>query len=191
MSRTGRRPGTPATRGAILNAARHSFGARGYQATTIRLVAEEAGVDPALVSHYFGTKEGLFVAALEFPIRPSEVFGDLAQLGPAEAAERIVRTFLGVLAGERSRDAFLGLLRSAVADEAVAVMLREFLSEELLTLVARVSGRPDAGLRAALVAAQLVGLAVLRHVARVEPVVQASDDDVVALVAPVVARYLG
>lgn len=190
MTRTGRRPGTPATREAILDAARREFGARGYRATTIRLVAEEAAVDPALVVHYFGTKEGLFVAALEFPIRPSEVFGDLAQLGAAEAAQRIVRTFLGVLAGDRSRNAFLALIRSAVADEAVAAMLREFVTEELLALVAEVSDRADAPLRAALVATQLVGFAVLRHVAAIEPLVRADDDEVVALVAPLVAQLL-
>lgn len=190
MTRTGRRPGSPATREAILDAARHAFGTRGYRAATVRLVAEEAGVDPALVVHYFGTKEGLFVAALEFPIRPSEVFGDLDRLGAAEASQRVVRTFLGVLAGERSRDAFLALVRSAVADEAVAAMLREFVTEEFLALVARVSARPDARLRAALVASQLVGFAVLRHVARVDPLVRADDDAVVALVAPLIEELL-
>ncbi len=190
MSRTGRRPGKSSTRSEILNAARRCFGARGYNATTIRVVAEAAGVDPALVVHYFGNKEGLFVAALALPIRPSQAFGDLAELEPDEAAERIVRTFLGVLAGNPSGDAFLALIRSAVSDERVAGMLREFVTEELLTLVARVAGRRDARLGAALVAAQLVGLALLRHVVRIEALVRASDEDVVALVAPVVALYL-
>jgi AcrR family transcriptional regulator len=190
MSRTGRRPGTPATRATILDAARRSFGARGYQATTFRLVAEEAAVDPALVVHYFGSKENLFVAALEFPIRPSEIFGSLTQMDPAQAAHRVVHTFLGVLRADTSRDAFLALTRSAVADEAVALMLREFLTDELLGLVAAVSRRPDARLRASLVAAQLVGFAFVRHIARIDAAVEAGDEDVAALLAPVVEAYL-
>ncbi len=101
-----------------------------------------------------------------------------------------MHTFLGVLAQERSRDAFLALVRSAVADEAVAAMLREFVTEALLTLVAGASRRRDARLRAALAASQLVGFAVLRHVALVDPLVGASDDEVAALVAPLVAQLL-
>ncbi|HXY44877.1 MAG TPA: TetR family transcriptional regulator [Acidimicrobiales bacterium] len=191
MSRTGRRPGTSNTKAHILNAARREFGAHGYRATTFRTVAEGAGVDPALITHYFGSKEALFAAALELPAPPlSELSGALATLGPPEAAQLIVRTYLTLLANPRFRDSILALVRSAVAEEQAATMLREFLSDGLITIVANVARGPSAELRASLIAAQLIGVAMLRHVLGVESLKEASIDDLVSVVAPVVARYL-
>ena len=80
MNRTGRRPGTPDTRDAILAVARRRFATRGYDATSLRGIAAEAKVDPALLIHYFGTKEGLFVAATGLPAGLPELFGSLAAL---------------------------------------------------------------------------------------------------------------
>lgn len=189
MSRTGRRPGTPETRAAILDAARRGFGARGYEATTFRSIAEDVGVDPALLVHYFGTKEGLFVAALQLYMRPSELFSDLETLSITEASERIVRRYLFMLDQSRTRDAVLALVRSAVSNEHAATMLREFVAEEIVELIAKVTSRPDARLRASLVAAQLVGIAMLRHVVRVDALVAAANDEIVSLVAPVIEGY--
>jgi AcrR family transcriptional regulator len=190
MSRTGRRPGTPDTRDAILAVARRRFATRGYDATSLRGIAADAQVDPALLIHYFGTKEGLFAAAAGLPARLSELFAGLDGATPRESAEALVRGYLQVVDSDQSRNAILALVRSAVSHEKAAAMLREFLTAELLSVIAGWTEAPDAPLRASLVAAQLVGIAMLRHVVRVEPVAKASQDEIVTLVAPVIEQYL-
>jgi AcrR family transcriptional regulator len=191
MSRTGRRPGTPDTRDAILAGARRQFATRGYEATSLRGIAADAKVDPALLIHYFGTKEGLFIAATGLPARLRDLFAELDGASPRESAEALVRGYLQIVDSDQSRNAILALVRSAVSNERAAAMLREFLTAELLSVIAGWTDRPDAQLRAALVAAQLVGIAMLRHVVRVDPVARASPDEIVALVAPVIEQYLG
>ena len=188
--RTGRRPGTPDTRDAILAVARQRFATRGYEATSLRGIAADAQVDPALLIHYFGTKEGLFIAATGLPARLRDLFAELDGASPRESAEALVRGYLQVVDSDQSRNAILALVRSAVSNEKAAAMLREFLTAELLSVIAGWTEAPNAPLRASLVAAQLVGIAMLRHVVRVEPVAKASPDEIVALVAPVIEQYL-
>ncbi len=190
MSRTGRRPGTPATRDAILAVARRRFATRGYDATSLRGIATEAEVDPALVIHYFGTKEGLFVAATGLPAGLSELFRNLAALPLHDYVQALVRGYLQLVDSDKSRNAILALVRSAVSNDKAAAMLREFLTAELLPVIARLTGHPDAQLRASLVAAQLIGIATLRHVIRIEPLVKASPDEIVTLVTPAIEQHL-
>ena len=190
MSRTGRRPGTPDTRDTILTVARRRFATRGYDATSLRAIATEAHVDPALVIHYFGTKEGLFATATGLPPGLSELFASLAALPRHEFAPTLVRSYLQLVDSDKSRNAILALVRSAVSSEKAAAMLREFLTAELLPVIARLTGHADAQLRSSLVAAQLIGIAMLRHVIRVEPLVKASPDDIAALAAPAIDQYL-
>jgi AcrR family transcriptional regulator len=190
MSRTGRRPGTPETREQILAVARRRFGSRGYDATSLRAIAAEAGVDPALVIHYFGTKQRLFAAATGLPAGLSELFGSLAALPAGERVPAIVRSYLQLVDSDNSRNAILALVRSAVSNDQATTMLREFLTAEFLPVVIRLTGHADASLRASLVAAQLIGIAMLRHVLRVEPLAQASPEEIVALVAPAIEQYL-
>lgn len=190
MSRTGRRPGTPDTRDAILAVARRRFATRGYDATSLRAIATEAKVDPALIIHYFGTKEGLFAAATGLPTGLSEAFRDLAALPLDEFAHALVLSYLHLVDSDKSRNAILALVRSAVSNDRAAAMLREFLTTGLLPAIARRTAHPDAQLRASLVAAQLIGIATQRHVIRVEPLAKASPDDIAALVAPAIEQYL-
>ena len=190
MSRTGRRPGTPGTREAILTIARRKFATRGYEATSLRGVAADAKVDPALVVHYFGTKEGLFVAATGLPAGLPELFGSLAALPLRDYVHALVHGYLEIVDSDRSRNPILALVRAAVSNDKAAAMLREFLSAELLPVIARRTGHPDAQLRASLVAAHLIGIATLRHVLRVEPLAAASPDEIVTLVTPAIEQYL-
>ncbi|HUZ70053.1 MAG TPA: TetR family transcriptional regulator [Candidatus Saccharimonadales bacterium] len=190
MSRTGRRPGAPRTREDILLVARRSFGARGYDATSLRSIARQADVDPALLIHYFGTKDALFVAALEVTMGPSAMFGGLANETIAEAAQLIVRRYLLMLDHEQTRDVVLGLVRSAVSSERAATMLREFLSQNVTSFLRPLIAHPDAELRASLLVAQLIGIAMLRHVVKAEAVASASNEDLVSRVAPVIEAYL-
>jgi AcrR family transcriptional regulator len=190
MTRTGRRPGTSDTRDQILAVARRRFATRGYDATSLRGIATDAKVDPALLIHYFGTKEGLFTAATGLPTGLSEVFAGQQGQTLRDFAESLTRSYLGFVDGDQSRNAILALVRSAVSNERAAAMLREFLAAELLPVIASRTGHENAPLRAGLVAAQLMGVAMLRHVVRLDPVAGATPDEIVAMVAPVIEHYL-
>jgi AcrR family transcriptional regulator len=242
--RSGRRAGDSGTREAILAAARKRFGDHGYTGATMRAIAADADVDPALVHHFFGTKEGLFAAAMSLPLNPGELIS--ATLAPGarppglSLGEHLVRTVLGAWDVNEIRDTFLGLLRSAVTSEQAASMLREFVTETILGRLAEVAGTasartgnagtgsagtaetetgaagpapargaaqprepaeretgkalgpgpPEAGYRAALVASQVLGLALTRYVLGLEPLATASHDDLAAAIGPTVERYL-
>jgi AcrR family transcriptional regulator len=189
-ARTGRRPGDSGTRDAILEAARGEFAQHGYDRATIRNVARGAGVDPALVHYFFGTKTELFAAAMQLPINPAELVQALLAGERDLIGERLVGTFLSVWDHAANRDVFIGLIRSAVTDERAAAMLREFAVRELFGRVAVTLGTPDAELRASLVFSQIFGLAVARYILRIEPLASAPGPVVAAAVGPTVQRYI-
>lgn len=189
--RTGRRSGESTTREAILEAARTRFADRGYEGATIRAIAADARVDPALVHHFFGTKERLFVAAMRFPVVPSEALGAAAAVGRDRLGETIVRTVLGLWSDPDARERSIGLLRSAVTNDQAATMLRGFVTSAILgTVAGSVGGDEDAEYRASLVATQIVGLALARYVLLLEPVASADEEDLIASIGPTVQRYL-
>lgn len=188
-SRSGRRPGSPATREEILAAAREEFATRAYGAATIRNIAAGAGVDPSLVLHYFGTKRELFVAALRLPFDPGRLLEAALADGLESAGERVVRAALTAW-DEAAHSSLIALLRSAMGDESVVRMLREYLQNEILGPVAARVPQPDAETRAALLAAQMVGLVVTRYIVRLEPLASMPRERVVALLGPQVQRLL-
>jgi AcrR family transcriptional regulator len=188
--RTGRRSGESGTREAILEAARQRFAERGFDSATIRGIAADAGVDPALVHHFYGSKEKLFVEAMRFPIVPSEVLSRVAGAGRRRLGEAIVRAVLDVWEAEETRAQALALLRSAVTNERAATMLREFVSSAILGNVAMLAHEEDAPYRASLVASQIVGLGIARYVVGLQPLAAASTDELVAAIGPTVQRYL-
>jgi AcrR family transcriptional regulator len=190
MARTGRRPGSSGTRDAILEAARREFGQHGYDRATIRGVARGAGVDPALVHYFFGTKAELFAAAMELPVNPAELAQTLLTGEPERIGERLIGTFLAVWDHGDNRDVFIGLLRSAVTDEQAATLLREFAVRELFGRVAAALGTADAELRANLVFSQIFGLAVARYIMRIEPLASTPGEVVAAAVGPTLQRYI-
>jgi AcrR family transcriptional regulator len=190
MVRTGRRPGKADTRGEILAAARQEFAARGYGGATIRGIAAAAGVDPALVHHYFGTKRELFVASLELPLDPLDVVAAAVGGDPKGAGERLVRTLLGMWGTAHGRAMMQSLLRSALTDDHVLATLREFMVETVLSPIVDELAPDRPQLRAGLLASQVMGLAMVRHVARIEPLASADADTVVAAIAPTLQRYL-
>ena len=189
MARTGRRPGPSGTPEAILRAARRAFHDRGYDGATIRGIAAAAGVDPALVHHFYGSKERLFAAAMELPFTPSEAIPRLLEGGAEGLGERILRFFLA-LNDPPGAAPFVALIRSASSNERAAETLRGFIVREVMGRIARALGVPDAELRATLVGSQLAGLAMARYVLRVEPIASAEHDALVAWVAPTLERYL-
>jgi AcrR family transcriptional regulator len=190
MARTGRRPGASGTREAILDAARRAFAELGYQQATVRGVAELAGVDPALVHHYFGTKQALFVAAVQLPVNPVEQLAAVLADDPEQAGQRLVEVFLSIWDHAADRSPLLAIVRSAVGDEHAAAMLREFITEEVLGQIAHRLGSPDARFRATLVGSQVIGLALARYIVKVEPLASAPAAQVAAAVGPNLQRYL-
>ncbi|GAB3248105.1 TetR/AcrR family transcriptional regulator [Nocardioides dilutus] len=188
-SRRGRRPGSPDTRAAILAAARAAFASRGFAGTSVRSIASDAGVDAALVHHYFKTKDDLFLAALELPVDPREVLIPAIAGGLDGAAERMLRVFLSVWDDPELRLPLLGLVRGVVDSDGQRLMREGFLPVVLQPIgVALGIDRPE--LRMPLVASQVLGLIVVRYVLAVEPVASMPADDVVSIYAPTLQRYL-
>ena len=190
MARTGRRPGPSRTRAQILAAAANCFAAAGYDATSLRRVAADAGVDPALVRRFFGGKEQLFTEVASALIDPERALAAVAEGPPSAAGERLLRYFLDLLGEVGQPGPYLGLVRCAVTSEHAAALFRRFLAERVLgEIAARLdAGRPE--LRAALVASQLVGLAVARYAVRLAPLTAADADELVRWAGPVLQYYL-
>ena len=186
--RRGRRPGTPDTRAAILAAAREHFAAQGFRRTTIRAVAADAGVDPALVHHYFGTKDDLFVAALELPIDPRSVIGPALAGGIDGAAERLLTVFLSVWDDPELRPGLLGVVRGALEPEGQQLIREGFLPAVILP-AALALGVDQPERRMPLVASQIFGLILVRYILEVEPLASMPAADVVATIAPNIQRY--
>ncbi|MGW2783125.1 TetR/AcrR family transcriptional regulator [Streptomyces populi] len=181
----------PATRDRILAAAREEFSERGYEKTSVRGIAKSAGVDSALVHHYFGTKEQVFEAAIEVAFAPALDAPEKIVEGPLDGVgERLTRFVLGIWENPTSRTPLLAIVRSAVNNDTAAAVFRRLVAAQLLRRIAGRLDVPDAELRAELAAAQLVGVAMLRHVIKVEPLASADLERIVDRVAPVVQGHL-
>ncbi|MDF3303003.1 TetR/AcrR family transcriptional regulator [Streptomyces tropicalis] len=179
------------TRDLILTAAREEFSERGYEKTSVRGIAKAAGVDPALVHHYFGTKEQVFEAAVEVAFAPALDAPDALAEGPLDGVgERLARFVFGVWENPTTRTPLLAIVRSAVNNETAAAVFRRLIAAQLLRRIASQVDLPDAELRAELAAAQLVGCAMLRYVIKVEPLASADVEHIIARVAPVVQGHL-
>jgi AcrR family transcriptional regulator len=188
--RGGRRPGGSGTREAILTAARAAFADFGYDRATIRGIALEAAVDPALVIHYFGTKEALFAAAVELPVAPAHILEQARTVGEDQLGATIVRAFLNAWDPPETRQRLLAMLRSATTNDIAMGMIRDLLVREVFGPITRTLGVPDAQLRATLVGSQFIGLAMMRYIAAVEPLASASADELAAAIGPTMQRYL-
>jgi AcrR family transcriptional regulator len=188
--RSGRRPGDAGTRAAIAAAARRRFGALGYDATTIRGVAEEAGVDPALVLYFFGSKDRLFAASIDWPFDPAAELPAVIGDRRSGIGERLIALMLQTWDAEEGRNTIVALLRTAMTQEPAAAQLRTFLESQLLAPVTAALGCDQPELRAALVASELLGLGIARHVLRLEPLASMDREAVVALIGPRVQRSL-
>jgi AcrR family transcriptional regulator len=188
-ARRGRRPGAPDTRAAILGAARELFASSGYGGTSIRAVAAAAGVDAALVHHYFGTKDDLFLAALQLPIDPRSAMLPVLEGGLPGAGERLLRVFLGVWDDEQNQQPLLALVRG-LAEPSGQRLVRDGVLQMVLGPVGRGLGIDDPERRMALVASQMVGVVILRYLLRAEPLASMAPDELVAAYAPTLQRYL-
>jgi AcrR family transcriptional regulator len=187
--RPGRRPGPTETREAILEAARELFAEKGYDGASIRAIARKAEVDPALVHHFYGSKESVFVEAMQLPINPAEVLPRIIDTPDDRLGEALAHVFFEVWSDPARRAPIVALVRSAMTNEHAAVMMREFMSATLLRRVAEMRGIPLLRIQAAV--GQMIGVVLLRYVIKVEPVASADEEELVALIAPTLQRYLG
>jgi AcrR family transcriptional regulator len=199
---TGRRPGHrpgrprgaasrgPATRDRIVEAARAAFAEHGFDGATVRTIAARAAVDPALVHHYFGTKQRLFMTAMQFPIDVAQIFPAVAPGPRDEIGERLIRHLVEIWDRPEVLSVILGIVRSAATDDAAAGMLRSFLIDGPLAVVGGALHVPDGPLRATLAGTQMVGLVLARYVIRVEPLASLPGDRLAVLVGPSITRYL-
>lgn len=178
-------PRSEATRRGILEAARAIFAAHGYEQTTIRAVAAQAGIDASMVMRYFGSKAGLFAAAASVNLEPP----DLGSVPARQRGELLLRDFVDRWETGPNRDALVLLLRTAVTDDAVAAQVQANINRLIAAPVAAL-GDEDADRRTALIATQLLGLVVARYILRQEPLASVSVDEIVADIAPTIQRYL-
>jgi AcrR family transcriptional regulator len=178
-------PRSEATRRAILDAARAIFAHRGYEQTTIRAVAAEAGIDASMVMRYFGSKAGLFAAAASVSLEPP----DLRSFPARRRGELLVRHFMERWECTPSTDTLVLLVRTGVTDDAVAKQVQTNLNRLVGAPVAAL-GEPDADRRSALIATQLIGLAVSRYIMHHEPLASMPIEEIVADVGPTIQRYL-
>lgn len=188
MAEAGRRPGPTQTRERILVAARTLFGQRGYDGTTVRAIAAEAGVNPALLHHFFGNKERVFVAALNLPIDPVAIASRVVDGPRKEIGRRLVGAMLEVWRNPEAQASFLALFRSTATHEGAVQMLRQFWERAMFGRVADALGVPRVRLAAA--AAQMIGLVLLRYGIGLEPLSNPDEEEIVDLVAPVIQYYV-
>ncbi len=188
--RRGRPRGGSDARERILAAATDEFGERGYDAATVRAIASRAGVDSALVHHYFGTKADLFAATVDIPIRPDRVIPAILA-GPREqVGEDIVRFILEQMEHPDTRKRAVALLRGALGNRLATPLLAGFLQRELIGRIASALDVPDAGLRASLAGSQIAGVLIARYIVQLPALADASVDELVARVGPTIQRYL-
>ncbi|HET6165552.1 MAG TPA: TetR family transcriptional regulator [Marmoricola sp.] len=185
----GRRPGSPDTRAAILGAARGLFATAGLSGTSVRAVAAKAGVDPALVHHYFGTKDELFMAALALPFDPREVLGPVVAQGADGAADRLLRVFLSIWDDPELQVPMIALARS-LTDPSSRELMRDGFIKVVIGPLAAGLGIDEPERRMPLVASQVMGLILMRYLLAVEPLASMPADELVATYAPTIQRYL-
>ena len=191
MPGPGRRKGSPKTRDEIVGAARVEFGEHGFDNASVRQIATRANVDPSLVYHYFADKAELFVASLDVPLDPREALATAVAGNIGGAGERVVRVFLSVWELDQPRAALLGMLRSSLAGNDHALeMLGATMAEAVANALSQVASEEDIEMRALGIGSQLIGMAILRYVAKIEPLASAEPEEIVALIGPRIQSYI-
>lgn len=181
---------TGTTKAAILRAASKEFSHAGYEAASLRSVARRAGVDPALVHHYFKDKDDLFVQAMHIPVNPGEIIAQAATAPLEQMGEALVRALLTTWRKPAFRTAATAMIRGLISSSSATKILRPFLQKEIFSRLGSRLPEDSAEPRVALVASQIIGLIVARYIIDLEPVASMDDEQVIELVAPTIQRYL-
>ena len=188
--RLGRRPGQSGTREAIADAARGLFSERGYDRTTIRGIASAAGVDPALVNHFFGSKQELFAAVTTFPIELEAAIPQIAEGPRSKVGLRLADFLLDALEDGETRRRIISIVRAATSQPEAARAAREIVTARVLMPIAEGLAADQPTLRASLINSQMVGLVMARCVLELEPLASLPRDELVRAIAPNLQRSL-
>lgn len=188
--RSGRRPGPSGTQEAILAAARRQFAEQGYDRTSMRGIAAQAGVDQALIAHFFGSKQRLFVEVVRLPFDPAQALPALLQGDRETFGDRLARFLVGVLENPQARSRLIGLVRAAASEPEAARMVRDLLMRDVWAPVTEMLDLEEAELRVTLVGSQMLGLIMARHVIKAEPLASLPPAQLAAAIAPTLQRYL-
>jgi AcrR family transcriptional regulator len=173
----------------ILETAREMFRERGYAGTTVRAVAAGAGVDPAMVFYFFGTKQGLFGATVDMSAAAPPAIESMFAGGLDGIGHRIVQTLVANL-DDSSRTPLAMFARSTSTEGQSETLMREFIDREITDRLAELIGTPDARIRASVVNVQILGLTVARYIVKIEPIASASPEDLAAWFGPIIQRSL-
>ncbi|MFB9661727.1 TetR family transcriptional regulator [Glycomyces mayteni] len=190
--RTGRRTGNPDTRSEILGAARRLFADEGFESVSMRRIAGEAGVDPSLIHHYFGSKDDLFMAAIEIPFDPAPEVAAVLESGEVEdAGERLMTAFVAIWEGPH-HEKLLAVLRSSLSKPAMSFVLKQLFEHRIVKTIERTLGdRVDhIPVRASFIASQVFGLVVARYILKLEPVASLGPEQLAETIGPTIDRYL-
>lgn len=189
MPGPGRRAGKPDTQGEILDAARQQFAAAGYAGATIREIAATAGVDPALVMHYFGSKDRLFAASLDFPVNPPDLIRGMLSGGADGFGERVVGTLVDTWDGIADRSPLIAALRTAMGAGPVAESLRQYFATSIVGSFTALLDGEDSAFRGVLIGSQLAGLLMGRYILEIEPLATADRESLISAYGPTIQRY--
>lgn len=188
--RTGRRPGVNRTRETIAAAAATLFAEQGFDRTSVRAIAREAAVDPALVTHYFGSKQRLFIEVSRFPIEPELLVQQVVTGDRDGVGIRLATLVVGVLESPEGRGRITALVRAAASEPAAAEAMRHLIEAGVIGPIARALGSDRPELRATFAGSQFVGLVMARYIVGVQPLASAPADEVARTIAPVLQHYL-
>lgn len=190
-AKRGRRRGSAASRDEILDAAKQLFAEHGFEGTSLRQVARAAGVDPAMIHHFFNGKDELFALSVELPVDPGQVLSGVDGSDPTRRAELIIRAVLRLWESP-AQPSLVAFLRGTLGSTAKTALMRQVINRTVISrIMAGIPGTPaEVALRGDLVATQMVGLMMVRYVIRLEPIASAPPEEIVRLVAPNVQRYL-
>jgi len=189
MAGPGRRPGKPDTRHEILDAARREFAAAGYDGATIRGIASAADVDPALVMHYFGSKEQLFATSMDLPLNPPDLVREVASGGSEDFGERLIGTLVDIWDGVADRSPLVAALRTAMATGPIAESLRQYVAASIVGSFTQFLEGEDAAFRGALIGTQLAGFLIGRYIIEIEPLASADRETLMLAFGPTIQRY--
>jgi AcrR family transcriptional regulator len=186
----GRPPGRSETRAAILAVARRRFLDEGYERVSLRSVAAEAGVDVALISYHFGSKRGLFGAALALAANPPDLLARELDGSLNSLPERLVRTVVHAWEDPATGPSLRALIQAAIQQPDVTRLFREMLEREMIGRIAERIGGADATRRAALAASQIAGMVLTRYVIAFEPIASMPVDELARRMAPALRAAL-
>ncbi|RBI71235.1 TetR/AcrR family transcriptional regulator [Roseovarius sp. TE539] len=188
MSNTDKKtPKSETTRQAILEAAQRQFYEKGYDGASVRRIAQAVPIDPAMIMRYFGSKEGLFSAAVVIDLK----LPDPEKIPHDRAGAALVAHFLNLWEGERSAIGLPILLRSAVSNQDAADKIRAVFEKQVAPTIAGLTRTDDADIRAGLIVSQLFGLALCRYILKLPPVVDMTADEIITRIGPIIQRHLG